>query len=99
MKIRRTLAEKNPDAYLPDLADSCNNLANLLQDTGFSKEAEELYQEALKIRRNLAEENPEVHLPELQLVCDNLTTLLRKTGHWVKAIRLKHEVAEFFKLQ
>ena len=99
LKIRRELAEKNPDAYLPDLAIGCNNLACLLSDTGFSKEAEELYQEALKIRRNLAEENPEVHLPELQLVCDNLTTLLRKTGHWVKAIRLKHEVAEFFKLQ
>ena len=99
MKIRRELAEKNPDAYLLDLAIGCNNLACLLSDTGFSKEAEELYQEALKIRRNLAEENPEVHLPELQLVCDNLTTLLRKTGHWVKAIRLKHEVAEFFKLQ
>ena len=99
MKIRRNLAEKNPDAYLPDLATSCNNLATLFYNTGSFKEAEELYQEALKIRRNLAEENPEVYLPELQLVCDNLTALLEKTGRREEADNLRREVAEFFKLQ
>ena len=99
MKSRRELAEKNPDAYLPSLAASCNNLACLLSDTGSSKEAEELYQEALKIRRNLAEENPKVYLPKLQLVCDNLTALLEKTGRREEADNLRREVAEFFKLQ
>ena len=99
MKIHRELAEKNPDAYLPDLAISCNNLANLLSDIGSFKEAEELYQEALKIRRNLAEENPKVYLPKLQLVCDNLTALLEKTGRREEADNLRREVAEFFKLQ
>ena len=48
LKIRRTLAEKNPDAYLPDLADSCNNLAILLHDTDSFKEAEELHRESFE---------------------------------------------------
>ena len=99
MKIRRELAEKNPDAYLPDLAIGCNNLAYLLSDIGSFKEAEELYREALKIRRNLAEENPKVYLPKLQLVCDNLTALLEKTGRREEADSLRREVAEFYQKQ
>ncbi|MFR7800445.1 MAG: tetratricopeptide repeat protein, partial [Faecalibacterium prausnitzii] len=91
--------EKNPDAYLPDLAISCNNLAYLLSDIGSFKEAEELYRESLKIRRNLAEENPKVYLPKLQLVCDNLTALLEKTGRREEADSLRREVAEFYQKQ
>jgi tetratricopeptide (TPR) repeat protein len=85
LKIRRELAEKSPDAYLPDLAISCNNLAYLLSDTGSSKEAEELYREALKIRRELAEKSPDAYLPNLATSCNNLAALLHTFGSFKEA--------------
>ncbi|MFI1911248.1 hypothetical protein ACH444_36025, partial [Streptomyces microflavus] len=47
----RTLAEANPDAYLPDLAASLNNLSNRLGGVGRSDEGLAAVQEAVAIRR------------------------------------------------
>ncbi|ALG69085.1 tetratricopeptide repeat protein [Beggiatoa leptomitoformis] len=56
LKNYRDLADKQPAVYLPYVALTLNNLANLLQsDTNRRAEAEQYYQEALKIRRDLAD--------------------------------------------
>uniref|UniRef100_UPI0024A87E27 tetratricopeptide repeat protein n=1 Tax=Phaeodactylibacter xiamenensis TaxID=1524460 RepID=UPI0024A87E27 len=58
LEIRRTLAEKNPDVYLPYVATTLNNLGNLLSDNNEMGQAKAHYEEALEIRRTLAEKNP-----------------------------------------
>jgi hypothetical protein len=45
--IRRALAEANPDAYLPDLAASLNNLANRLAEVGRAHEAADVWESAI----------------------------------------------------
>ena len=99
MKIRRQLAEKNPDAYLPDLATSCNNLAALLHTFGSFKEAEKLYREAFEILRDLAKDTPKAYLSKLKNLCDKFTILLEKTGRREEAGSLRREVAEFYQKQ
>jgi tetratricopeptide (TPR) repeat protein len=47
------LAKANPEAYLPELATTLNNLADLYRATQRMKEAEAAYQEALSIVREL----------------------------------------------
>ncbi|MFB7124279.1 hypothetical protein ACFCY1_11830, partial [Kitasatospora sp. NPDC056273] len=59
----RTLAETNPEAYLPNLATSLNNLSVRLNDAGRPGEGLAVIQEAVAIRRALAETNPDAHLP------------------------------------
>ena len=80
LKIRRDLAAKNPDAYLPYLATTLNNLAALHSDTNQLEPAEEEYQEALKIRRDLAATNPDAYLPYVALTLNNLANLHADTN-------------------
>ncbi len=65
VEIRRRLAERNPDAFLPDLATSLNNLGSDLSDVGRIEEALEATKEAAEIYRRLAEKNPDAFLPDL----------------------------------
>ncbi|MEU5130000.1 hypothetical protein AB0G96_28310, partial [Streptomyces mobaraensis] len=51
----RALAQTNPDAYLPDLATSLNNLSIQLGEVGRREEGLTAIQEAVRIRRALAE--------------------------------------------
>lgn len=48
------LAEARPDAFLPDLARSLNNLGNMLSDLGRREDALAATDEAVSIRRALA---------------------------------------------
>ena len=79
LSIRRELAKANPEAYLPDVAMTLNNLAILYRDTQRMKAAEEAYQEALSIRRELAKANPEAYLPDVAVTLNNLAVLYRAT--------------------
>ena len=47
--IYRKLAEVNPQTYLPDVATTLNNLANLQSDQNEYGKAEQSYEEALGI--------------------------------------------------
>ena len=91
LKIYRDLAGKDSDVYQLNLANSCNNLATLLRNTGSFKEAEKLYREALKIHRDLAEKSSDAYLPYLANSCNNLATLLRNTGSFKEAEKLYRE--------
>src|ERR1039458_4017276 len=61
LSIRRELAQANPEAYLPDVAMTLNNLANPYRDTQRMKEAEEACREAEGLLEPLWCVNPEVH--------------------------------------
>jgi len=64
VRVRRRLARQDPDAYLPALAMSLNNLANRLRGLGYSREAASCGKEAAKIHRQLAEPAiPEARTP------------------------------------
>ena len=47
LAIRRDLAQRDPGAYRPDVAQTLNNLAVLYRDTGRLADAETAYTEAL----------------------------------------------------
>jgi tetratricopeptide (TPR) repeat protein len=96
LKICRELAKNDSDAYLPDLALSCSNLASLLQDVHSFKEAEKLHREALKIRRDLAEKSPDAYLSDLSNSCNNLATLLYNTGSFKEAEELFREALKIY---
>ena len=67
--------------YEPNVAATCNNLANLLSESSAGREeAEALYREALKLRRELAEENPSVYEPNVAATCNNLANLLSESS-------------------
>jgi len=48
--IRRRLAEARPDAFLPDLATSLNNLSNRLGELGRQEQALAASEEAARLR-------------------------------------------------
>src|ERR1019366_3257892 len=79
LAIRRRLAEANPEAYFPYLANSLNNLANLYNDTQRMTEAETAWLEALSIYRRTAEANPEAFMPYVATTLNNLANLYSAT--------------------
>ena len=94
LEIYEALAEKNPDAYLPDVADSYNSLAILLRATNRYEDAEKLYRRALEIREALAEKNPDAYLPNVAISCNNLANLLSDTNHYEDAEKLYRRALE-----
>lgn len=66
------MAKVYPEAYEPNLANTCNNLADLYQGTNHYDEAEKLYIEALEIYRRLAETYPYVYEPKVEDTCSDL---------------------------
>ncbi|MFG2006916.1 tetratricopeptide repeat protein [Spirillospora sp. NPDC048911] len=75
--VRRTLAESDPDTYLPDLAQSLNTLANRLASVGRNEEALAPAQEAVAIRRGLSSAKPDAHIPAL---AQSLVTLAGRSA-------------------
>ena len=73
LAIRRELAKVNPSAYLPKVATTLNNLANLHSDQNKYEEALKEYEEALEIRRELATTNPRVYEISIAQTCYNLS--------------------------
>ena len=94
--IKRS-AEKNPEAYEPDLAISCNNLGKLYSDLNRYAEAEEYYKQAYKIRKRLAEKNPEAYEPDLAISCNNLGNLYYKLNRYAQAEKYHRQAYEIIK--
>lgn len=84
--ICRTLAERNPDAYLPILAQFLGEQANVHCDMECYEIAEIEYEEAMTIYRSLAEKEPDAHLSGLSHAVGNLASLHEE--------RQKYELAE-----
>ena len=72
LAIRRQLAAKNPDAYLPDVAATLNNLAILQSDNNDHANALKNFNEAFSTYRQLAAKNPDAYLPDVATTLINL---------------------------
>ncbi|MBU0717425.1 MAG: tetratricopeptide repeat protein [Planctomycetes bacterium] len=83
--MRRTLAEARPDAFLPDLAGSLNNLSNRLSALGRREEAFEACNEAVGHYRTLAEARTDAFLPDLAISLNNLSSHLSALGQGQRA--------------
>src|SRR5690606_32290268 len=59
------MADQEPDAYLPNLAASLNNLSNRLGELGRREEGLAAVQRAINVYERLAAANPDAHLPDL----------------------------------
>ena len=85
LKIYRSLAEVNPEAYLPDVAMTLNNLALLQSDLHQYDKAEENYTEALNIRRDLANVNPEAYRIHYAIVLGCISYMYILKREFIKA--------------
>ncbi|MFJ2854910.1 tetratricopeptide repeat protein [Streptomyces sp. NPDC087215] len=97
----RALAVANPDAYLPDLAGSLNNLSVRLGDVGRRAEGLAAVEEAVRHYRALAEVNPDAYLPDLAGSLNNLANRLGDVGRRAEgltaieeAVRIRRALAE-----
>lgn len=74
---RRQLARTDPQEYMPDLAMTLNNMAELMRKTRNFNGAEPHLQEALEIYRRLSRSQPDVYMPALATTLNNMGILLR----------------------
>ncbi|MFF2751347.1 hypothetical protein ACFVVA_38155, partial [Kitasatospora sp. NPDC058048] len=87
----RTLAEANPDAYLPNLAMALNNLSNHLGEVGRPAEGLAAAEEAVGHYRTLAEANPDAYLPNLGTSVSNLSNHLGEVGRRAEGLAAAEE--------
>ncbi len=72
----RQLAAARPDAFLPDLARSLNNLGAMLSALGRREDALAASQEAVDLYRQLAAARPDAFLPDLAMSISVLSDVL-----------------------
>ena len=94
VELYRGLAEASPQAYMPDLAMSLNNLANRLSEVGERGEALVAAREAVRLRRVLAEASPQAYTPDLAMSLNNLANRLSAVGERGEALRVAREAVE-----
>ena len=82
----RALAKDHPDAFLPDLAMSLNNLGKMLSDLGRREPALDATQEAVDTYRALAKDRPDAFLPDLATSLNNLGNRLGDLGRREQAL-------------
>ncbi len=97
VEIRRELARKNPDAFLPYLAGSLNNLGSDLSDLGRREEALAATEEAVEKYRQLARKNPDAFLPDLAMSLNNLGAMLSGLGRREEALAATREAVEKYR--
>ncbi len=99
LELRRKLSASNPSVYEPDVAMTCNSLANLLSDsTEGREEAEELYRESLELNRKLSASNPSMYEPYVAGTCNNLAVLLKASPEGrAEAEKLYREALELYR--
>jgi len=95
LKIRRMLANENPETYIQDVAATLNNLANLHYDTKEYEKATEEFEEALKLYRKLVKETPNTYFPFLATTLNNFGNLHYSLDEYSTAFE---EYEEAFKI-
>ena len=94
LEIRRRLAQTNPQAYEPDVAETLNNLAILYSNTQRFTESEAMYKEALEIHRRLAQTNPQAYEPDVAATLINLALLYSNTQRFTESEAMYKEALE-----
>ena len=77
LAIGRKLVQQNPNAHLPDLAETLNNLAVLDRDQNRTEKAQQEFKEALAIYRDFAKKDPKQFSPKAERVQQLLESLPR----------------------
>ena len=90
------LAADRPDAFLPDLAASLNNLGNRLSELGRREDALAVTREAVEICRRLAADRPDAFLPDLAMSLNNLGKYLSELGRHEDALAAAREAVTLF---
>ena len=96
LEIYQTLEQENPNAYLTEIGNVMNNLANSYCSINEYQKAVIKYEEALQIRRKLAEENPKTCLPDVAVTLRNLATLHIAIKKYSIALKEFEEVFEIY---
>ena len=97
LSIYHSLAEGEPDGYLPVVARTSNDLGVVLFQTGRLDEAEAHLREALEIRRLLEEREPSTYLPLVAMSCNNLALPIYLSGNSTEAKALFLEALDIFR--
>ncbi len=97
LDIYRTLAQNNPQTFLPDVATTLNNLAILHSDKNEFQKAENAYDEALGIYRKLAQNNPQSFLPNVAGTLNNLGALHKAKNKFQKAEKAYDEALDIYR--
>ena len=95
--LYRTLVERNPAAYTPDLAMSLNNLAKSQAENGQRREALTTAQEATNLYRTLVERNPAAYTPDLATSLKTYANILERSGNTKEAAHIRQERDEVLK--
>src|SRR5277367_2295484 len=100
LDLRRQLARKDPNPYLPAIATTLNNLGFVDRLQSHPDEARQHYEEALTIRRDLAQQNPDANQPFLAITLNDLGTLdaiQKRTDaaqqHYDEALSIRRKLA------
>ncbi|MDD2468909.1 MAG: tetratricopeptide repeat protein, partial [Desulfobulbus sp.] len=86
VEIYERLADRNPEAFLPDLASSLNNLGIFYSELGQREEAMGACQRAVEIYERLTDRNPEAFLPALASSLNNLGNRYSELGQREEAM-------------
>jgi len=97
LEIRRTLAEDNPDAFAPALAQTLSSRAGLYAQARKLGLAEQDYNEALQIRYGLAKNNAEAFNQDLALTLVGLATVYRNTNRHKEAADKLEEASRIYR--
>src|ERR1019366_8988363 len=89
--------QNRPDVFLPNLAMSLHNLANVLSGLGRAREALAQAEEAVRIYRQLAQQHSEAFLPDLALTLNSLATTLSDLGRFEEALVQAEESVRIYR--
>ena len=78
IKLCRGLAQKNPNKFKEDVAETLNKFADFHKGLNQNNKAEQEYQEALKLFKELAKDNPGKFNPYVAVTLDNYADLYRQ---------------------
>jgi tetratricopeptide (TPR) repeat protein len=90
----RRLAQRHPDAFLPELASGLNYLGGDLYRLGRREEALAASQEAVDIQRRLAQSRPDAFLPDLARSLSHLGNRLSDVGQREEALAASQEAVD-----
>jgi tetratricopeptide (TPR) repeat protein len=98
MELRRGLAARNRDAFLPDLAMSLNNLSNMQSEVGQREAALATAQEGVELLRELVGRNRDAFLPDLASALNNLANRQSAVGQREALATAQEAVEEYREL-
>jgi hypothetical protein len=97
LEIYRWLAEDNPETYLPDVAVTLNNLANLQKSRNKFATAQAGHQEALAIYRRLDRTNPKVWLQHVASTLNHLALSQKSRNKFADAQASYKEILAIYR--